>query len=74
MGFFGAAHGWRGGGLFGHTYRHTYPTIMKLGTVMPYLRKIQRMYKSHDTFLDSYRHQHFFTGNQQILPHQEVHI
>ena len=30
MGFFGAAHGWGGGGS------HTYPTIMKLGTVIPY--------------------------------------
>ena len=29
--------------------RHTNPTMMKLGTVIPYLRKIQKMYKSHDT-------------------------
>ena len=33
-----AAQGW-GGGLFGPTYllkiRHTYPTMMKLGTVIP---------------------------------------
>ena len=54
--------------------RHTYPTMMKFGTVIPYLNKIQKMYKSRDTFLDSCRHQYFFTGNQQILPHQEVHI
>ena len=49
MGFFGAAHGW--GGLFGPLPKicHTYPTIMKLGTVIPYLRKIQKMYKSGDT-------------------------
>ena len=26
--------------------RHTYPTMMKLGTVIPYLRNIQKMYKS----------------------------
>ena len=25
--------------------RHTYPTLMKLGTVIPSLRKIQKMYK-----------------------------
>ena len=56
-----------GGGAF-------WPTMMKLGTVVPYLRKIQKMYKSRATFFDSCRHQHFFTGNQQILPHQEVHI
>ena len=74
MGFFGAAHGSEG--AFGAPLPkicHTYPTIMKLGTVIPYLRKIQKMYKSRDTFLDSCRHQRFFTGNQQILSHQEVH-
>ena len=31
---------------------HTYPTIIKLGTVIPYLRKIQKMHKSSDTPLD----------------------
>ena len=28
---------------------HTYPTIMKLGSVIPYLKKIQITYKSPDT-------------------------
>ena len=37
MGFFGAAHG-----------THTYPTMMKLGTVIPYLKKIQK-YMNHLT-------------------------
>ena len=32
--------------------RHTYPTMMKLGTVISYLRKIQKKYKSCDTFLE----------------------
>ena len=27
---------------------HTYPTMMKLGTVIPYLKKIQKMYESYD--------------------------
>ena len=31
---------------------HTYPTMMKLGTIVPYLRKIQKMYKSRDTTLE----------------------
>ena len=31
---------------------HTYPTIMKLGTVITYLKKIQKLYKSHDAPLD----------------------
>ena len=30
----------------------TYPTMMKLVTVIPYLRKIQKMYKSRDTPLE----------------------
>ena len=28
---------------------HTYPTIMKLDAVIPYLEKIQKIYESHDT-------------------------
>ena len=32
---------------------HTYPTMMKLGTVIPYLKKIQKTHKSHDTPLES---------------------
>ena len=41
MGFFGAVHGW-GGSKKAPLLRiyHTYPAIMKLGTVMPYLKKI----------------------------------
>ena len=34
MGFFGTTHG--------NKIRHTYPTMIKLGTVIPYLRKIQK--------------------------------
>ena len=49
---------------------HTYPTMMKLGTVIPYLRKIQKIYESLDTPLEFYWHQYFFTGNQQILLYQ----
>ena len=53
MGFFGAAHKW--GGPFCPLLpkiRHTYPAMMKLGTVIPYLWKIQKMYKSRDTSLE----------------------
>ena len=53
MGLFRAAQG--GGGAFWSTLpkiHDTYPTMMKLGTVIPYLRKIQKMYKSRDTFLE----------------------
>ena len=31
---------------------HTYPTMMKLDTVMSYLRKIKKIYKSCGTFLE----------------------
>ena len=54
MDFFWAAHGW--GGPFWPAplpkIRHTYPKMMKLGTVIPYLRKIQKMYKSRDISLE----------------------
>ena len=55
MGFFGAAHGWGGGGAFWPPppkIRHTYPSMIKLGAVIPYLTKIQKMYKSRDTSLE----------------------
>ena len=50
MGFFGAAHGWRGGAKRSPLPKicHTYPTMMKLGSVIP-LRKIQKIYESRDT-------------------------
>ena len=75
MGFFGAAQGLGGGGEF-LTPRpkicHTQPTMIKIGRVIPYLRKTQKIYKSRDTSLDFYWYQHFFTRNQQILLHQEI--
>ena len=44
MGFFGAAHGWGGRGEAKRPHLsklcHTYPTKMKLGIVIPYLKKI----------------------------------
>ena len=73
MGFFGAAHGSGGGGGL-PKISHTYPTMIKLGTVIPYLRKIQKKYKSRDTSFEFCWHQHFFTWNQQILLHQETQI
>ena len=30
---------------------HTYPTMMKLGTVIPNPKKLQKIYESHDTTL-----------------------
>ena len=39
---------------------HTYPTLMKLGTIIPYLNKIQKIYESRDTPLEFCWHQQFF--------------
>ena len=46
-----AAHGWgrgRGKNPFLSKIRHTYPTMMKFGKVIPYLEKIQKLFKSRD--------------------------
>ena len=51
-----------------------YPAMRKRGTVIPYLRKIQKNYKLRDTLLEFYRHQHFSTGNQQLLLYQEIQL
>ena len=48
--------------------------MMKLSTVISYLKKIQKIYESHDTPLEFCWHQHFFTGNQQTLLYQEIQI
>ena len=54
MGFFGAAHGWGGGGKKGPLPKicHTFPAVMKLGTVIPYPKKIQKIYELRDTPLE----------------------
>ena len=51
MGIFGAAHGWVGGAKSPLIPKicDTYPTMMKLGTVIPDLEKIQTIYESRDT-------------------------
>ena len=45
---------WMGGGG-----KKPYPTMMKLGTVIPYLRKTQKIYESCDTPLELCWYQHF---------------
>ena len=54
MGLFGATHGWGGGGGGGEKgplskICHTHPTLMKFGTVILYLKRIQKIHKSRDT-------------------------
>ena len=50
MGFFGADHGWGGAPL--SKICHTYAAIMKLGTVIHYLKKIYNIYESRNTHLE----------------------
>ena len=55
MGIFGAAHGWGGKQKDLPPLPkicHTYPTTMKLGTVIPYLKEIQKIYESRVTPLE----------------------
>ena len=75
MGLFGATYGW-GGAKRSSLPKicHTYPRKMKLGAVIPYLKKTEKIYESPDTPLHFCCHQHFFIGNQQILPYQKMQI
>ena len=52
MGLFGAAHGRGDKKAPLPKICHTYPAIMKLPTVTPYLKKIQKTYKSRDIRLE----------------------
>ena len=54
MGFFGAAHGYGGGSKKAPLPKicHTYSKMMKPATVIPYLKKVQKIYKSRDTPLE----------------------
>ena len=50
MGIFGAAHKWRRPKKPPPSLKSvTYPTMVKRGTVIPYLEKIQKIYESRDT-------------------------
>ena len=79
MGFFGAAHGLGGGGRGAKRpplskICHTYPTVMKLGTLILYLNKIQKYINNVTHPLSSADISIFFIGNQQILLNQEIQI
>ena len=61
MGIVGAAHGWGGGEKMPSLPKiyHRYPAMMKLGTVIPYQKKIQKIYESRDAPPAFCPHQHF---------------
>ena len=80
MGFFGAAHG-RGSGGGGGAKRpslpkmcHTYPTMIKLGGVILYLKKIQKLYELGQTPLSSVDISIFLLEISKILLYQEIQI
>ena len=53
MGIFWAAHGWGGGQKGSPSLKSvTHRTMMKLGTVIPYPKKIKKIYESLDTPLE----------------------
>ena len=58
MGLFRVVYGWRGSVRGGGKQKgpflkigHTYPTMIKLGTVIAYLKKIQKIYTNDVTHL-----------------------
>ena len=56
MCFFGAAHGWGEGAKRSPLPKisHTYSTMMKPVTVIPYPKEIQKIYESRDIPLEFY--------------------
>ena len=53
---------------------HTFTKMIKHATVIPYLKKVQKMYDSRDTRLEFCWHHDFSPENQQILLYQEIQI
>ena len=53
---------------------HTYSKVLKLGTVIPCLKRKQKIYESCDPPLQLSWYQHLFIGNQQILLFQKIQI
>ena len=52
----------------------TYPAITNVGTIIPFLKKIQKIYESRDIPLSFSHISIFFNGNQQNLLYQEIPI
>ena len=73
-GLFGAGHGSGWKNVPHYEICQTYPTMMKLSTIITYLTKIQNIYKSRDIPIKFCWHLYFFTKNQQLLLYQEMQI
>ena len=62
MGFFGVVHGWGRGQKAKSPLPkicQIYPTMMELFTLIPYLKKIQKLFESREAPLQFCWHQHF---------------
>ena len=68
MGLFGAVHGWGAKSLPSSKICHTYPTMMKLGVVISYLKGIQKVYESRETSAFSHR----ISANFAILRNTDI--
>ena len=68
IGLLRAAHvGMGGGGKKALSLKFViHSTMIKVGTVIGYLKKIQKIFESHDTSLQFYWHQHFFTLSEKF--------
>ena len=53
MSLFGTAQGWGGKAKSLSKICHIYPTMLKLGKVIPYPKKIRKSCKSRDTPVDT---------------------
>ena len=67
MDLFVTAHERGEGGQKGPKICYTYPTIMKFGKGILYLKNPKNIKKSRDSPREFCLYQHFFTGNQQLL-------
>ena len=47
---------------------------MKLGTIIPYLKKTQKVYESRDVPHEFCWHQRFLIGNKQILLYEKTQV
>ena len=53
---------------------YTYHTKKRLATIIPYLKKSQKISESRDKLLEFCWHQHFLIGNQQNLQYKKIQI
>ena len=53
---------------------HTYPTVMKMGTLISYLKRLSNICEYCDALLEFYLHEPFLTRIHRIFLYQEMQI